>query len=58
MARKLLWGWSLVLTFLITSAAQGQLIGLNDGFTRMFGISARSTAMGGAMVGIDAGGAA
>lgn len=55
MIRKLIWAWVLVGCVVFSCRVYSQTLGLNDGYTRMFGISARSTAMGGAMVGIAEG---
>ena len=55
MARKLIWVGSLISALFFASPSFSQMMGLNDGYTRMFGVSARSTAMGGAMVGIAEG---
>jgi len=52
MVRKIIRVWALALLLFFSSRLYPQSLGLNDGYTRMFGISARSTAMGGAMVGI------
>jgi len=55
MVKKLIWAGAWILVFLFATPSFSQTMGLNDGYTRMFGISARSTAMGGAMVGIAEG---
>ncbi len=52
MVRKLFLAWAFTIALLFCTRLFCQTMGLNDGYTRMFGASARSTAMGGAMVGI------
>ena len=55
MAKRIKWLASVVLFFSFLSPAFAQMMGLNDGYTRIFGIDSRSAAMGGAMVAVAEG---
>jgi len=52
MRKRLIWRGVFILTFLFSSHLYAQNTGMNDGYTRMFGVSSRGAGMGGAMVGI------
>jgi len=55
MAKRIKWLGGLVFFFSFLSPAFSQMMGLNDGYTRVYGIDSRSAAMGGAMVAVAEG---